>query len=113
MRLVTRYRFVLTALVVIVAFMAAGALRSIEPDVFAVCYPPYGDANCTESRRSAWIDLAAIFVVLGALAGAAAIIVAHRRRTQSWWSLVRVYAVCLGITVVLYAGFVSVVLTLA
>lgn len=112
MRLVTRYPFALAVVVVIVAFVAAGALRSIEPDVSVICHPPYGDANCTESRRSAWIDLAAIFVVISGLAGAAAIIVARRRRAHSWNSLARVYAVCLGITVVLYAAFVLVVLAL-
>jgi hypothetical protein len=102
----------LAVLVVVVAFAAAGKLRAIEPDVSVVCHPPYGDANCTESRRSAWIDLSAVFVVLSGLAGAAAILVARRRRTPSWKSLARVYAVCLGISVALYATFVLLVLTL-
>ena len=112
MRLVTRHPFLLAALVVVVAFVAAGEIRSIEPDVSVVCHPPYGAANCTESRRSAWIDLAAIFVALSGLAGAAATVVARRRRTRSWKSLARVAAVCLGIAVVSYAALVLVVVAL-
>jgi hypothetical protein len=94
------------------AFVAASELRSIEPYASVVCHPPYANANCTETRRSAWIDLAAIFVALSGLAGAAAIIVARHRRTQSWKSLARVFAVSLAITGALYAVLVLAVLAL-
>lgn len=105
--------FAAALLIAIVALSAVGKIRSIEPDISVICHPPYGNASCTETRRSAWLDLASIFVALSGLAGAAAIIVAHRRRAQALKSIVRIYALCLGTTLVLYGGLVVLALTLA
>lgn len=114
MQFVARHPFLLAVLVVIASFVTAGGLRSIEADVSIACRLNVEPVDCTESYRSAWIDNAAILVVLGGIAGAAAIIfVNRRRRTRSWKSHVRVYAVCLAITVGLYAALVFAVLVFA
>jgi hypothetical protein len=74
-------RTIVALLVVIASFAIAVGLRSLEPDVRINCRSIVEQPlDCTDTRRSAWIDGAGALVVIVGVAGAAAIIVRGRRR---------------------------------